>query len=251
VKKSESETVTLRIIAGDLRSRKIQFACDRRTRPMKDRTREAVMNLMGGTLEKCVAFDLFGGSGVLAFESISRGAEKAVIWEILRNGALVIQNIARELGVQDRVQVLHEDVFRWSQDLHDSLKRLHLPEAATLPVPVSAEKPLAPEPANSSENLTPMEPATNSSESTTSTESPADGERSWRWAVFCCPPYAMWETQGHELQALVERWYQHAPSGSLFAVELELPTPIEYLPVGPDWDIRTYAPAKIAIAEKP
>lgn len=245
VKKSESETVTLRIIAGDLRSRKIQFACDRRTRPMKDRTREAVMNLMGGTLEKCVAFDLFGGSGVLAFESISRGAEKAVIWEILRNGAMVIQNIARELGVQDRVQVLHEDVFRWSQDLQESLKRLHLPEAATLTAPMSSVNPTA------TESAALLEAAANSSERIASTESPTDGERSWRWAVFCCPPYAMWETQGNELQALVERWYQHAPSGSLFAVELELPTPIEYLPIGPDWDIRTYAPAKIAIAEKP
>jgi 16S rRNA (guanine966-N2)-methyltransferase len=255
VKKSESETVTLRIIAGDLRSRKIQFACDRRTRPMKDRTREAVMNLLGGTLEQCVAFDLFGGSGVLAFESISRGAEKAVVWEILRNGALVIQNIARELGVQDRVQVLHEDVFRWSSDLHDSLKRLHLPEAAILPAAVFAEKPAAPELATSAEPATPFEAAANSSDRSvggaTPTKSTSDGERSWRWAVFCCPPYAMWETQGQELQALVERWYQHAPSGSLFAVELELPTPIEYLPVGPDWDIRTYSPAKIAIAEKP
>jgi 16S rRNA (guanine966-N2)-methyltransferase len=122
MKKADHETITLRIIAGHLRSRRFQFACDPRTRPMKDRTREAVMNLLGGTLENRLAFDLFGGSGVLAFEAISRGAEYAWVWEILKPGARVIRRISEDLGISDQVEVLDQDVIRWSQSLGQGLE---------------------------------------------------------------------------------------------------------------------------------
>jgi len=89
---------------------------------MKDRTREAVMNLLGGTLEDHLAFDLFGGSGVMAFESLSRGASHACVWEVLKTGAETIRGFAKELGLSDRVTVLHEDVLRWSKNLAGNLQ---------------------------------------------------------------------------------------------------------------------------------
>jgi 16S rRNA G966 N2-methylase RsmD len=86
------ETTTLRIIAGTLRTRKIQFAVDPRTRPMKDRTREAVMSLLGGTFKDAAVFDLFGGTGVLAFETLSRGAtnECQNPWNSGKNGSIAV-----------------------------------------------------------------------------------------------------------------------------------------------------------------
>jgi 16S rRNA (guanine966-N2)-methyltransferase len=122
MKKTDREIITMRIIAGELRSRKFQFACDPRTRPMKDRTREAVMNLLGGTLQERWAFDLFGGSGVLAFESISRGAQHAWIWEILKPGARVIQKIASDLGIAHQITVLDQDILLWSESLSAALE---------------------------------------------------------------------------------------------------------------------------------
>jgi 16S rRNA (guanine966-N2)-methyltransferase len=96
---------------------------------MKDRTREAVMNLLGGTLEDHLAFDLFGGSGVMAFESLSRGAKHACVWEVLKTGAETIRGFAKELGLSDRLTVLHEDVLRWSKNLAENLKGLQLEPA--------------------------------------------------------------------------------------------------------------------------
>lgn len=212
MKKADKETITLRIIAGDLRSRKFQFACDPRTRPMKDRTREAVLNLLGGTLEDHFAFDLFGGSGVLAFEAVSRGAAHAWIWEILKPGARVIQKIAEDLGISDQVTVLDLDVLRWSRSLGEGLGVL----AGRLgqPGPV-AEVDLSQKP----------------------------------WVVFCCPPYAMWESQGDELRQMLEAWTSAAPKGSLFAVELEHKTDLSFLPTTASWEVRLYAPAQVAIAQ--
>ncbi len=197
----DQESITLRIIAGSMRSRKLQFACDSRTRPMKDRTREAVMSLLGGTLEKMLAFDLFGGSGILAFESISRGALRGTIWEILRQGASDIRSLASQLGIESQVSVIHGDVFTWTRKLEENLAALNLPENAA-------------------------------------------------WVVYCCPPYALWEGSGNELKQLMTRWYEAAPSGSLFAIELEVRTPDTWVPDVGDWDIRLYAPAKMAIAQK-
>lgn len=197
----ESETIQLRIIAGALRSRKIQFTCDRRTRPMKDRTREAVMNLLGGTFPGFQAFDLFGGSGVLGFEAISRGATHATIWEILRPRAADILRFAKELGISDQVTVLTTDVLRWTRD--GGLAGEEFPKSPQTP-----------------------------------------------WILFVCPPYAMWETDGASIRDTVAAWLDAAPIGSLFAVELELETDEEWLPTTVSWDIRPYAPAKVAVAEK-
>ncbi len=196
----KSETIALRIIAGDLRSRKIQFQCDQRTRPMKDRTREAVMNLLGGTFPGTYAFDLFGGSGILAFEAISRGAKKGVIWEILRPRAADIVRFAKELGLQERVSVIPSDVLRWTRD-----GGLVSPNWSAY------------------------------------YDSP--------WLLFVCPPYRMWESDGEELRNGIEMWLAACPPGSLVAVEMEVETDDQWLPARLSWDIRRYAPAKIAIAE--
>jgi 16S rRNA G966 N2-methylase RsmD len=157
------------------------------------------MNLLGGTLENRLAFDLFGGSGVLAFEAISRGASHAWVWEILKPGARIIQKIAVDLGISDQVTVLDKDVLRWTQQWSQEIELLNL------------------------------------------TDEP--------WVVFCCPPYAMWETQGEEIRELLETWVSRAPVGSLFAVELEYRTDLSLLPKGIPWQVRTYAPAQMAIGE--
>ncbi len=65
---------TLRIVGGQLRRRRIQYSGDPRVRPMKDRTREALFNLIGPIASDVYAVDLFAGTGALALEALSRGA---------------------------------------------------------------------------------------------------------------------------------------------------------------------------------
>ena len=52
-----------RIIGGKFRGRKLLYLPDRRTRPMKDRVREAVFNLIGPGIKGKHAIDLFAGTG--------------------------------------------------------------------------------------------------------------------------------------------------------------------------------------------
>jgi 16S rRNA (guanine966-N2)-methyltransferase len=56
----------LRVIGGSYRGRRLHYTGDFRTRPMKDRLREAVFNLLGREVAGKHAIDLFAGTGALA-----------------------------------------------------------------------------------------------------------------------------------------------------------------------------------------
>jgi len=91
---------------------------------MKDRTREAVFSLLGGKLSGYVAFDLFAGSGILAIESISRGAAYGVVVEMLSRAAKEITINAKRLGVENRLCVFTADTFDWLRNLKDHVEQL-------------------------------------------------------------------------------------------------------------------------------
>lgn len=105
----------LRIIGGLFRGRKLKYSGDELTRPMKDRVREAVFNLVQSDVKGRQAIDLFAGTGALGLEAMSRGAERAVLIERHHPTAAIIRENARLLGVEDRAQVVVGDAFAWSR----------------------------------------------------------------------------------------------------------------------------------------
>lgn len=106
-----------RIIGGTLRGRPLAFAPTGQTRPMKDRVREALFNLLGPAVTGAVAIDLFAGTGALGFEAVSRGAERAICVERHFPTADAIKKTARSLGIEDRVEVRTGDVLLWARRL--------------------------------------------------------------------------------------------------------------------------------------
>lgn len=96
----------MRIIAGQWRSRPIHTAPDDATRPTADRVRETLFSMLNsrlGSFEGLTVLDLFAGSGALAFEALSRGAETAFLVE---NGGAARHAIAeniRQLGANARI----------------------------------------------------------------------------------------------------------------------------------------------------
>jgi 16S rRNA (guanine966-N2)-methyltransferase len=71
----------LRVIAGELRGRRLATAPGRVTRPTSDRVRESLFGLLGSSTEGARVLDLFAGSGALGIEALSRGAAHAVFVE--------------------------------------------------------------------------------------------------------------------------------------------------------------------------
>jgi 16S rRNA (guanine966-N2)-methyltransferase len=105
----------MRIIGGSMRGRKLLYSVHERTRPMKDRVREAVFNLVGPAVEGMHAVDLFAGTGALGFEALSRGAARATFIERHFPTADLIRQNAVALGVADRSQIEPANAFIWLQ----------------------------------------------------------------------------------------------------------------------------------------
>jgi len=118
-----------RIIGGDLRGRRLEFTPDPRTRPMKDRVRETLFDLLGQRVKGAIALDLFAGSGALGFEALSRGASRAEFVERHFPTADALKRSARSLGVEGRVGVRSGDVLLWAKKL------------PTAPAPLPADAP--------------------------------------------------------------------------------------------------------------
>lgn len=108
--RAPAEIASVRIIGGQWRGRRMKYTADPRTRPMKDRVREAVFNLLG-ELTGSAAIDLFAGTGALGFEALSRGAQAAIFFERHFPTAELIRDNAAALGASDRCEVISGDTF--------------------------------------------------------------------------------------------------------------------------------------------
>jgi 16S rRNA (guanine966-N2)-methyltransferase len=104
-----------RIIGGTLRGRKLLYTGDPRTRPMKDRVREALFNRLGPAVRGKQAMDLFAGTGALGLEAISRGAAGAVLVERHFPTADLIRQNAAALGVEAQCKIIPANTLLWSK----------------------------------------------------------------------------------------------------------------------------------------
>ena len=102
---------TIRVIAGSARGRKLVVPAGNHVRPTKDIVREAMFSALDarGALVDARVLDLFGGSGALAIEALSRGAHDAVLVERDRHALGAIAENVATLGLDERVDVVRAD----------------------------------------------------------------------------------------------------------------------------------------------
>ena len=112
-KPEAKEPLGLRIIGGKFRGSKLRYSGDNRVRPMKDRVREAVFNLIGPAVKGMYAIDLFGGTGAVAIEAISRGATGATIIEIHLPTAELLKKNLEALDLLPICNLCKTDAFFW------------------------------------------------------------------------------------------------------------------------------------------
>jgi 16S rRNA (guanine966-N2)-methyltransferase len=96
----------LRVIAGELRGRRLRAPAGRATRPTSDRVREAAFGLLGPGSCRGRVLDLYAGSGALGIEALSRGAVHATFLERSRDALRVLRGNLTDLGLEERARVL-------------------------------------------------------------------------------------------------------------------------------------------------
>jgi 16S rRNA (guanine966-N2)-methyltransferase len=99
----------MRVIAGELKGQRLVAPRGWKVRPTSDRVREAIFSALGDIAGARV-LDLYGGTGALSIEALSRGAEAAVLVD--RDTRAALGNVER-LGLAERVELVRADVERW------------------------------------------------------------------------------------------------------------------------------------------
>ena len=92
----------MRITGGRLRGRRLPHPVPRGARPSSARVREALFSILGQNLDGLRVLDAFGGSGILALETASRGADVVCV-ERDRRSAELIRSAADALGAAVQV----------------------------------------------------------------------------------------------------------------------------------------------------
>ncbi len=96
----------MRVIAGELRGRTLHAPAGERTRPIMDRQKETLFNILMAEFPCAGVLDIFAGSGGLGIEALSRGAEAATFIESGRHALPVLERNLAALGLRERASVL-------------------------------------------------------------------------------------------------------------------------------------------------
>jgi 16S rRNA (guanine966-N2)-methyltransferase len=101
----------MRVVAGRLGGRRLAAppGGSRAVRPTSDRARETLFALLGDVSDLLV-LDLFCGTGALAIEALSRGADSAVLVDT--DPTLARRNV-EGLGLSNRCEVVRSDAIRY------------------------------------------------------------------------------------------------------------------------------------------
>lgn len=85
----------MRVISGEYGGRQLKSLPGDTTRPTTDKVKESIFNIIGPYFDGGICLDLYAGSGGLAIEAVSRGMDKAFLFEKDRKAQMVIEhNIA-------------------------------------------------------------------------------------------------------------------------------------------------------------
>ena len=103
----------IRVISGLAKGRKLHMVPGSGTRPISDRVKEALFNILGTNVRGTQWLDLFAGTGSVGIEALSRGADRALFVD---NSRKAIETIIKNLDhtrLSDGAEVIRQDAFEF------------------------------------------------------------------------------------------------------------------------------------------
>jgi 16S rRNA (guanine966-N2)-methyltransferase len=104
--------MALRIIAGNLKGRKLRSVHGTKTRPTANRTREAIFNILASQISGARVLDLFAGTGAFGIEALSRRADAAVFIDIDHDSISALQANIESLALERQTKIIRWDLIK-------------------------------------------------------------------------------------------------------------------------------------------
>ncbi len=102
--------MSMRVIAGSAKGRHLKRVPGDTTRPVMDRVKEALFNILGESVPDAPFLDLYAGTGGVGIEALSRGADAAVFVEQDRIAAKIIEENLQTTGLTEFGEIIRADV---------------------------------------------------------------------------------------------------------------------------------------------
>ncbi|MCI9177774.1 MAG: 16S rRNA (guanine(966)-N(2))-methyltransferase RsmD [Clostridia bacterium] len=99
----------MRVISGIARGTKLKSIDSISTRPTLDRVKESLFNILMPKIKEAVILDLFAGSGAIAIEFLSRGAECAYLCEKSHLAIKMIYENLEKTKLTSKAKVIEKD----------------------------------------------------------------------------------------------------------------------------------------------
>lgn len=103
----------MRIIAGEARGRRLKDVPGEGTRPITDRAREALFGKLHAWIPDRRVLDLFGGTGSVGLEALSRGARHATFVDRGTRAVATIRANGVACGFLERMEIIRQDSFAY------------------------------------------------------------------------------------------------------------------------------------------
>ena len=103
--------MSLRVIAGSARGRKLKSVPGDTTRPVMDRVKESLFNILAGDVVDSNWWDLFGGTGAIGIEALSRDAAFVRFSDLNRAPIETIKENVNHCKFSEQVEIRRGDAF--------------------------------------------------------------------------------------------------------------------------------------------
>jgi 16S rRNA (guanine966-N2)-methyltransferase len=101
----------IRVIAGEAKGRKLRMVPGEQTRPISDRVKESLFNILGVDIVGSRFLDLFAGTGSVGIEALSRGADWGVFIDTNRRAVETVRHNLALTRFDARAKILQQDAF--------------------------------------------------------------------------------------------------------------------------------------------
>ncbi len=105
----------MRVVTGEAKGRKLKAPKTMGTRPIIDRVKTALFDILSTEVEDARFLDLFGGTGSVGIEALSRGAASATFIEMNYKVLKLLRENLQITQLADRAETIHGDAFKFLQ----------------------------------------------------------------------------------------------------------------------------------------
>jgi len=103
---------SLRVISGTARGQRLRSVPGDKTRPITDRVKEALFNIIGPDIVSASLLDLFAGTGAVGIEALSRGAEYVRFVDTQTQAIRTIKANLIQTNLSEKTIVIRQDAFK-------------------------------------------------------------------------------------------------------------------------------------------